>query len=83
MRSNIWKVFTSKSACALAKRFVQKSNLVSIGKVQYIHNYLIVKITASHFSETLIKKFINPNQPSKMSQKGVDKMQEQFVLVGK
>ena len=33
--------------------------------------------------QTLFKKFINPNQPSKMSQKGVDKMQEQFVLVGK
>ena len=67
MRSNIWKVFTSKSACALAKRIVQKSNLVSIGKVQYIHNYLIVKITASHFSVDLIF----PNVPKSRSNKAL------------
>jgi hypothetical protein len=67
MRSNIWKVFTSKSACALAKRFVQKSNLVSIGKVQYIHNYLIVKINASHFSVEVIF----PNVPKSRSNKAL------------
>ena len=65
MRSNIWKVFTSKSACALAKRFVQKSNLVS--KVQYIHNYLVVKITASHFSVEVIF----PNVPKSRSNKAL------------